>query len=119
MSALTWVGNENFRGEYAFCAATIFAMITARLGVQISRVIHIPAEENTDTDSLSRGRTVLEVLGPGANDWQTGVDPVIEELRQLCDPLGFEAHCENFEGFWTSSSNLVQSLSPSLLSTSD
>ena len=34
ITALTWVGNKNFRGEFSFCAATIFALIMAKLGLK-------------------------------------------------------------------------------------
>ena len=99
MTALTWVGNERFRGEYSFCAATVFALIVARLGVQISRADHIPAKQNVDTDGLSRGRSVRDVLGAGVDDWAPDGDPLVFELKSLCDPLEFEARCADFDTF--------------------
>ena len=111
VTALTWVGNERFRGEYSFCAATVFALMVARLGVQISRADHIPAEENGDTDGLSRGRSVRNVLGTEVEDWAPDEDPLVSELKSLCDPLQFEARYADFDTFWKSATNLVSSLS--------
>jgi hypothetical protein len=113
VTALTWVGNERFRGEYSFCAATVFALVVARLGVQISRADHIPAAENTDTDSLSRGSSVGSVLGPGVADWEPDRDPLVTELKILCDPLEFESRCQDFDTFWRSATNIVSSFFPS------
>jgi len=111
ITALTWVGNENFRGEYSFCTATIFALVMAKLGVQVGQVVHLPKERNTDCDELSRGRSVSQVLGPTVDDWGLGEDPVVQELLELCNPTRFEEFGSQFEVFWTRASNLVVTLS--------
>ena len=111
ITALTWVGNNNFRGEFSFCTATIFALVAARLKVQVARVVHLPKEENTDCDDLSRGQTVAEVLGPGVEDWGLDDCQSVDRLLKLCNPTLFDHHCLRFESFWTSANDFVSSLS--------
>jgi hypothetical protein len=110
VSALTWVGNKNFRGEFSFCAATIFALIMARLDVEIARVIHLPKELNQDCDDLSRGFSVEDVMGPGVTDLDLTSCGTVRSLLDLCHPKLFDERCSDFEAFWTSSNVLVSSL---------
>ena len=111
VTALTWVGNKNFRGEFSFCAASVFARIMAHLGLEIARVVHLPKELNKDCDDLSRGHSVEDVLGPGVEDWNLGHCDYITRLLELCNPKKFSERCDDFEGFWESASELVFSLS--------
>ena len=109
ITALTWVGNRNYRGEYAFWVATIFALIMAKRGVEIADVAHLPKEVNTDCDDLSRGRSVREVLGRGDVDWELGGCPFVRRLHDLCNPRSFGDRCAEFELFWTDANELVLS----------
>ena len=110
ITALTWVGNRNYRGEYAFCAATIFALIAAKRGVEIADATHLPKELNTDCDDLSRGRSVRDVLGRDDVDWRTEDCSFVRRVHDLCNPRLFGERCADFELFWSDANNLVLSL---------
>jgi len=110
VTALTWVENKRFRGEFSFCAATVFALVMAKRGLEIAQVTHLPKERNTECDALSRGHSVSEVLGDRVEDLGLRFCPWVQEVHSLCDPTRFTERCLDFERFWCLANDLVDSL---------
>ena len=100
VSALTWAQTERYRGTIVTNAALVFTMLAVAYGLDVKSTTHIPGDQNTRCDELSRlwesGEEIRGVLGRhnlvGANILDLNCDPNVQQLLRLCSPrLSFES----------------------------
>jgi hypothetical protein len=105
VSALTWIKKKTHRGERAFAAAALMALVMARYQIQVTEVIHVPEYLNKECDGLSRNRTVAALKEVA--DWKCQENIHVLNLLDLCNPLCVDFTSSNFEQFWLNASNFV------------
>ena len=101
VSALTWADTKRFRGDLVGPASMVFILQSVMLGVEVTAVQHIPAEENWRTDMFSRDHSLDEVVlrDPTlANLREVNVRP--HPLIELCDPSRVLDDDDQFVLFW-------------------
>jgi hypothetical protein len=105
VAALSWIERERFSGKLVGNAAMIYVVQAIAWGIRVEQVTHLPAEQNTAADYLSRinegGRTLegFRKKFPQFKDAPV-VDTKPSGLVPLCDPqldIGSDA---KFTAFW-------------------
>lgn len=75
VSALSWVERERFSGKLVGNAAIVYVLQASAWGIRVEQVSHLPAEENTAADYLSRlnegGRTLKGFFGRHSHSTRT------------------------------------------------
>jgi hypothetical protein len=61
ISALSWVETMKFRSDLVGNAASVFVLQNILLEVEVVGTEHLTAEKNWRTDSLSRGRSLMDI----------------------------------------------------------
>lgn len=105
IAALSWIERERFSGKLVGNAAMIYVVQAIAWGIRVEQVTHLPAEQNTAADYLSRinegGRTLegFRKKFPQFKDAPV-VDTKPSGLVPLCDPqLDIESDAK-FTAFW-------------------
>jgi hypothetical protein len=105
VSALSWIDRERFSGQLVNHAAIAYVLQAIAWGIKVEQVTHLPAEQNTAADYLSRlgekGRTIEDFRSkfPRFKDVPV-VDPKPANFIPLCDPKIDIDSDERFVAFW-------------------
>lgn len=85
-TALTWAGEQRYRGRLVTRAAVLYTMIRTETGGHFNGTRHIPEYDNTDCDRLSRGESMRDIGLAGVEDLHLEDDAIIREIILLCKP---------------------------------
>ena len=113
VTALTWIEEGQARSDRASNAAVFLTLLVLEWRVLTDETIHIPAEQNTDCDTLSRhpDECTMATLGyAGVPHVYLNSDPVSLEVLRLCDPRTDLTSEEGFRAFWHDTHALLSSL---------
>lgn len=86
ITALKWGTTERFKGLLNLGAVIAFIMLGTRLNIWVSDSIHIPGEDNTLFDSLSRGTTCQQLGIEEHLIVELSNDTEFTKLISLCNP---------------------------------
>ena len=112
ITAITWAHKGSFRSDRVLNAATFFVLQCQLLGVTIVESVHLPKEQNTAADFLSRNRDSVPLLADflagdaatsGVTEMYRGLTQVDVEESQvlaLCDPRLVASSDRDFQGLW-------------------
>jgi hypothetical protein len=118
VSALTWAKKRVVRSNTASNASIFYALQCMALGVEITGITHLKAEDNWRADMLSRGKSLAdigEIDGRFANGAVPSVNLDADKILGLCNPsLDPSVNEDSFLAFWTA----VRSTTTDVLSTS-
>lgn len=113
-TSLAWSKNEKFTGTLCTRTAVILMLIAVIYDFTIVDAIHIPGDDNSICDQLSRGYTTPSSLGFDPIDTlDLSRGSKLSMLLELCDPtLESPFSSENdFTDFWSRARSVVLSLS--------
>ena len=110
VTALTWSITERVRGSIVTNASMVWTLLCVAADIDITKVIHIPGEDNKNCDRLSRRglhspvTVEEEARSMGLEGIRTvevnGEESVMKMLR-LCDPRRVLTTEEEFINFWS------------------
>lgn len=113
-TSLAWSKTGKFTGSLCTRTAVILMLVTVIYDFTIVDAIHIPGDDNSVCDQLSRGYTTPSALGfPPPDTLDFSQDSKLFILLELCDPTlesPFVSESE-FISFWTKARAVVLSLS--------
>jgi hypothetical protein len=111
VTALTWSITERPRGTIVTNASMVWTLLCVATEIDVREVIHIPGEENTNCDRLSRrgsgeqGQSVEQAAAEMAFAGATVVDmngrESVMDILRLCDPRTVLESESDFISFWT------------------
>ena len=116
VTALTWSITERVRGSIVTNASMVWTLLCVAADIDVTRIIHIPGENNKNCDRLSRRGALStvtveeEVRSMGIEGVQivevNGEESVMGVLR-LCDPRRILVTEADFISFWSEARGAV------------
>jgi hypothetical protein len=116
VTALTWSITERVRGSIVTNASMVWTLLCVAADIDVTRIIHIPGENNKNCDRLSRRGALStvtveeEVRSMGIEGVQivevNGEESVMGVLR-MCDPRRILVTEADFISFWSEARGAV------------
>lgn len=115
LTALSWLLSGKIKSDIAANLAIIFIQICMQYGIDVTEVVHIPAESNVSADMLSRGKSIADIreTDERVNSNQNIVIPCAIFLS-ICNPINIPNDDNEFIDLWNSIPNVINHMIKSI-----
>jgi len=109
-TSLKWGRTERFKGVRGLSASVVYLLLGSHYDLWVSDAHHLPKEFNTLCDSLSRGKSVVDLGIDEKFDLRLGHNPIVDEVARLCNPTTNMLTPHSIEKLWTCVTKIISRL---------
>jgi len=111
-TSLKWGSTERFKGSRGLSAAVAYLLIGSQYNIWVSCAEHLPKEQNTLCDALSRNTSVSQLGISQEYDLELHNDSIVNEVVALCNPTNNMLLPDALTHLWNCVLHILPRLNP-------